>query len=55
MIAGVGCAVPFLGDEGPARRPFLAVSLELDKSLLARLMREIGLPMNTGSAQGVAV
>lgn len=38
-----------------ARQPFLAVSLELDKSLLARLAREIGFPMNSGSAQGVAV
>ena len=50
-----GMPCMFTITKASARQPFLAVSLELDKSLLARLAREIGLPMNSGSAQGVAV
>ena len=50
-----GMPCMFTITKASARQPFLAVSLNLDKSLLARLAREIGLPMNSGSAQGVAV
>ena len=55
MIAGVDMPCIFTITKASARQPFLAVSLELDKGLLARLTREIQLPMNTGTTQGVSV
>lgn len=55
MIAGVDMPCIFTVTKASAQQPFLAVSLELDKSLLVRLAREIRLPANTGTAHGVAV
>lgn len=55
LIAGVDMPSIFTITKASAQQPFLAVSLDLDKSLLARLAGEIRLPMNAGTTQGVSV